>query len=134
LARQTGWPILILRVKKARLRGGPKDQGELEFQIAAEAASRIGARIFADAQKTLLSTNTQLVLPCWLSSTGWPPFSVVTRALWQAVTAKQNSAAATNSLLRVVVMIWSSLKRIVLGSLYVGGAAARQELLRVVGV
>ena len=76
------------------------------IQIAVEETSRIGARIFAGAQKTLLSTNTQLVLPCWVSSTGWPPFSVVTPALWQAVTAKQNSAAAMNSFLGFVVVIW----------------------------
>lgn len=58
-----GQPILVLGVKKARLTGGPKAPRELEIQIAVEEASRIGARIFAGTQKTLLSTNTQLMLP-----------------------------------------------------------------------
>ena len=83
---------------------------------------RIGARIFAGAQKTLLSIKTQLMLPCWLSSTGWRLFlSAVTRALSQAVTARQGNAAAINSLFRVVVMI-----RVLVEAIHDGTTVLRQ--------
>ena len=118
---------------KARLTGGPKARGELEIQFAVDEAIRIGARIFAGVQKILLSTNTQLVLPCWVSSTGRRTFFVVTRASSQAVMARQDNAAAVNRLFVVVVMN-SSLEHFTLGPLYVGGAAAHQELLRLAGV
>jgi hypothetical protein len=78
----------------------------LEIHIAVEEATRIGARVFAGAQKILLSTNTQLVLPCCVSSTGRLRFVVVTRASSQAVTARQDKPAAVKRLFRVVVMIW----------------------------
>jgi hypothetical protein len=120
--------------QKARLKGGPKTRQELEIQIAVKETSLIGARIFAGAQKTLLSTNTQLVLPCWVSSTAGSVFPVVTRALSQAIMAKQHNAAAMNSLLRVVVMICVPSECFTLGLLYGGRAAARQELLRVADV
>ena len=80
----------------------------------------MGARVVAGAQKILLSSITQLVLPCRANSTRCLPPSTLTLSVSSAKAAEHSKVAVTVRLVRnlVAFMVWSSIDRYVLKTLY----------------